>query len=58
MPTEKYYAVRYGPKPGVYKTWDEAKPFCIGIKSCSEFQAPKFKSFKTINESYSKLIRS
>jgi len=53
MPKEKFYAIRDGPKPGVYKTWDEAKTHCIGIKSCSDYTAPKFKSFPTIKEAWS-----
>ena len=48
MPTKdklKYYAVWNGIEANVYKTWDEAKPNCIGIKNV------KHKSFQTINES-------
>jgi len=48
----KYYAVQNGPKPGVYKTWDEAKPFCIGIKKTDQYSAPKFKCFPTIKEAW------
>ena len=37
----KYYAVKKGKKPGVYRTWDECKAQTDG------FSGAIFKSFKT-----------
>lgn len=41
---EKYYAVRVGRKPGIYRTWDECKRAVVG------FPGAKYKSFKTEKE--------
>ena len=40
----KYYAVKKGKKPGVYRTWDECKAQTDG------FSGAIFKSFKTQEE--------
>ena len=40
----KYYAVKKGKKPGVYRTWDECKAQTDG------FSGAIFKSFKTKEE--------
>ncbi|MDY3796531.1 MAG: ribonuclease H family protein [Agathobacter sp.] len=42
--TSKYYAVKKGKKPGVYRTWDECKAQTDG------FSGAIFKSFKTQEE--------
>lgn len=42
--SKKYYAVRNGRKPGIYRTWDEAKNQVDG------FSSPVYKSFKTLKE--------
>lgn len=39
--TEKYYAVKIGRKPGIYRTWDECK------KEVEGFKGAIYKSFKT-----------
>ena len=40
----KYYAVRVGVKPGIYRTWDECKAMTHG------FPAAQYKSFPTLAE--------
>lgn len=40
----KYYAVRKGSVPGIYRSWDECK------YSISGFPNPEFKSFSTLEE--------
>ena len=30
--SKKYYAIRHGRKPGIYRTWDEAKTECMDIQ--------------------------
>ena len=40
----KYYAVKNGRKPGIYKTWDECKPCVSGV------QGAKYKGFLTESE--------
>lgn len=42
--SKKYYAVKHGRKPGIYRTWDEAKNQVDG------FSSPVYKSFKTLAE--------
>ena len=41
---DKFYAVRNGRKPGIYKTWDECKEQVDG------FAGARYKSFKTLKE--------
>ena len=41
MTTNKYYAVRIGRKPGVYKTWDECRA------QTDRYSGARFKSFST-----------
>ena len=41
---EKYYAVKKGENPGIYKTWDECK------EQVSGFSGAEYKSFKTLAE--------
>ena len=40
----KYYAVREGHKPGIYRTWDEAKAQIF------KYSGATYKSFKTLAE--------
>ena len=40
----KYYAVKNGRKPGIYKTWDECKAMV------DKFPGAVYKSFKTLGE--------
>ncbi len=47
MAKEKFYAVRVGETPGVYKTWDECKKQVMGFKGAI------YKSFSTIEEAKS-----
>lgn len=42
--SKKYYAVRAGRKPGIYRTWDEAKTQVSG------FSNAEYRSFKTLTE--------
>lgn len=42
--SNKYYAVRIGRRPGIYQTWDEARPEVIGYPDAT------FKSFTTLAE--------
>ena len=42
--SKKYYAVKNGRKPGIYRTWDETKNQVDG------FSSPVYKSFKTLAE--------
>ena len=41
---QKYYAVKVGRKPGIYRTWDECKAMVNG------YSGPVYKSFKTLSE--------
>ena len=41
---QKYYAVKVGRKPGIYRTWDECKAMVHG------YSGPVYKSFKTLSE--------
>ena len=43
---QKYYAVKVGKKPGVYRTWDECK------SNTHKYPGAIFKSFKTMDEAY------
>lgn len=43
---EKFYAVKVGKNPGIYKTWDECKANVDG------YSGALYKSFKTMNEAY------
>ncbi len=47
MAKEKFYAVRVGKTPGVYKTWDECKKEVMGFKGAI------YKSFGTLEEANS-----
>ncbi|CEQ22460.1 RNAse H family protein [[Clostridium] sordellii] len=42
--SNKYYAVKVGKKPGIYKTWDECK------EQVNKFPGAIYKSFKTLEE--------
>ncbi|CEN87778.1 ribonuclease H1 domain-containing protein [Paraclostridium sordellii] len=42
--SNKYYAVKVGKKPGIYKTWDECK------EQVNKFPGSIYKSFKTLEE--------
>jgi len=42
--SKKYYAIRHGRKPGIYRTWDEAKKQVYGHPNAV------YKSFKTLKE--------
>ena len=44
MKKKKYYAVKVGYKPGVYKSWDECK------EQVKYFSGSKFKSFSSYDE--------
>lgn len=42
--SKKYYAVREGRKPGIYRSWDEAKTQVSGFSNAA------YRSFKTLQE--------
>lgn len=42
--SNKFYAVKLGKKPGIYKTWDECK------EQVNKFPGAIYKSFKTVEE--------
>lgn len=42
--SKKYYAVREGRKPGIYRSWDEAKAQVSGFSNAA------YRSFKTLQE--------
>lgn len=44
MAKKKYYAVKVGTKPGIYKTWAECQKYTKGVSGAS------FKSFATVEE--------
>ena len=46
----KFYAVKKGLKPGIYKTWDECK------KQVLNFPGARYKSFKTLLEAQQFMI--
>lgn len=47
----KYYAVRQGKTPGIYRTWDECKAEVHGFKNA------EYKSFKTLDEAQNYMNR-